>query len=124
MTEPLTPVTVEAKLRALVTDITLKQKELAQARDAETECELVYKKSRLIAAMDGECPTPKRGSTTVGERDEWIDRHTFTEMSGLKRATTAREIAQDALRATLAVTDTVQSLNASVRAAYSMAGHS
>lgn len=123
MTEPLTPVSVEAKLRQLVTEITRCQQNLAQARDGETECELVYKKAKLVAAHTDGVPVPRRGSSTVAERDEWIDAQCFDSFSAYRRATTAREIAQDALRATLAITDTVQSIGASVRTAYAMAGH-
>lgn len=120
----LTPIDVERRLTQLVTDITRAQQELRTARDAETEAAIALKRARLYAGHRDDCPKPTRGSTTVAERDEWIDRLTFDEWATSKQAETSREIAQDALRAVLAVSEVVRSLSASVRTAYSMAGAS
>lgn len=124
MTEPLTPVQIEGKLRQLITQITQAQQTLAHARDHETETEIELKRQRLALSLDDACPTPKRGGVTVAQRDEWIENQCFEAWADHRNATTAREIAQDALRATLAVSDTAQSLNASVRQAYAQAGRS
>lgn len=124
MTEPLTPVQIESKLRQLVTEITTKQQDLASARLHETEAELAMKRARLVAAHSPDCPVPSRGGATVAQRDEWIDAQIQDEAEAHRWAITHREIAVDALRAVLAVTDTAQSLNASVRQAYAMAGRS
>lgn len=118
----LTPVDVERKLTQLVGQITNAQNNLRVARDAETEAAIALKKARLIAADHEDCPVPSRGSTTVAQRDDWIDAHVMPEWSAAKRAETSREIAQDALRATLAIAETVRSLGASVRTAYDLAG--
>lgn len=118
----LTPVDVERRLRQLVSQITSAQGELRTARDNETEADIAHKKARLVAAHSEDCPKPVRGGTTVGERDEWIDRQVFAEWSAYRRAETQREIAQDALRSVLSVAEVVRSLAASVRTSYEMAG--
>ena len=124
MTEPLTPVQVESKLRALVTAITQAQQQLAKARMAEVEAEAEYQQAKVRATYSPECPAVKRGEVTVGERDAWIDSHVLDESLARNHATALREIAVDALRARIAESQAVQSLNASVRQAYQMAGTS
>lgn len=118
----LTPVDVERRLVQLTTQITQAQNELRKARDGETEAEIALKKARLVASHREDCPKVIRGGTTVSERDEWVDRQCFSEWSAYRLAETAREIAQDALRTTLAIAEVVRSLAASVRTAYNMAG--
>lgn len=120
----LTPIDIERRLIQITSQITAAQNTLRQARDVETEADITWHKAKLTASHSDECPKPARGSTTVAERDEWIERRVFAEWSAYRRATTSREIAQDALRAVLAVAETVRSLGASVRTAYAMAGAS
>ena len=118
----LTPVDVERRLIQLTTQITQAQNELRKARDDETTTEIALKKARLVASHREDCPKVTRGGTTVSERDEWVDRQCFSEWSAYRLSETAREIAQDALRTTLAIAEVVRSLAASVRTAYSLAG--
>lgn len=118
----LTPVDVERRLIQLVSQITVAQAELAKARDAETEAAITLKRARLAAAHHEDCPVPSRGGPTVAQRDEWIESACMFEWADAKKTETAREIAQDSLRAVLAVAETVRSLGASVRTAYSLAG--
>lgn len=120
----LTPVAVEAKLSALVREMYEAQKTLAAARDHETATEVAYKRAEAAAFHRSDCPQPKRGEVTVGDRDAWIARVVMDEWQAMKVATTAREVAQDNLRVVLAVAETVRSLGASVRTAYSLAGAS
>lgn len=122
MTEPLTPVTVEAKLRALVTEMYLAQQELSKARDEETAALVEFRRAEVTAAHDPECPVPSRGGVTVGQREEWIAARVQPQWEALRWAENGRETAQERLRTVLAVATAVQSLNASVRAAYSVAG--
>lgn len=124
MTEPLTPVAIESKLRALVNAITIAQQELRTARLDEDSAHSEYMRAKITAAYSDECPKPKRGETTVGDREMWIDRETMNEGDAARHMTVLREIAVDALRARIAESQAVQSLNASVRQAYSLAGHS
>lgn len=118
----LTPVQIEAKLTALVTEMTTAQKTLAAARDAETTAEIALKRAHARAFHDGACPKVTRGGYTVADRDSWIDSQVMNEWAAHKIATTAREVAQDNLRVTLAIAETVRSLGASVRTAYSLSG--
>lgn len=120
----LTPVDIERRLVQLTSQITQAQQVLRDARDVETEADIALHKARLVASHSEQCPKPVRGGTTVAERDEWIERQTFTEWSAYRRAVTSREIAQDSLRSVLAVAEVVRSLGSSVRTAYSMAGAS
>lgn len=118
----LTPVEVEAKLRNLVTEMTTAQRTLAVARDHETTAEIEYKRAKARAFHHSQCPKVTRGGYTVADRDAWIDQQVMDEWAKARVATTAREVAQDNLRVVLAVAETVRSLGASVRSAYSLAG--
>lgn len=122
--EPLSPLDVEAKLRGLVTEMSAAQKALREARDAETNAEITYKRARARAFHSPDVPHVTRGGTTTGERDAWIDEQVMDEWSVFRIATTGREVAQDRLRVVLAIAETVRSLGASVRTAYSLAGSS
>lgn len=122
--EPLSPVGVETKLRALVNAIALAQSDLREMRLAETDAAVELMRATVRASMDPACPVVKRGEVTVGDREAWIDARTVDVKAAAMHAATLREIAMDALRSRIAESQAVQSLNASVRQAYSMAGHS
>lgn len=122
MSEALTPVAVEAKLRGLVTEMTHAQQALAGARDSETQAEIGYKRAKAAAFHHSDCPHVSRGGHTVADRDAWIDRKVMDEWAQARVATTAREVAQDNLRVVLAIAEVVRSLGSSVRSAYSLAG--
>lgn len=123
MTEPLTPVQIEAKLRALVNAIAVAQADLRNFRVKEADAATALLRAKIRAQMSPDCPRVVRGETTVGDRDAWIDAATINEQDEAIHATALREIAQDALRARIAESQAVQSLNASVRQAFAMAGH-
>jgi hypothetical protein len=120
----MTPVEVEARLSGLVTEMTQAQRDLAKARDAETQAEIAYKRAKARAFHHSDCPHVSRGGHTVADRDAWIDTKVMDEWAQARVATTAREVAQDNLRVVLAVAETMRSLGASVRSAYSLAGAS
>ncbi len=120
----LTPAQVEAKLRALVTDLTRAQADLSAARDAETQTEIALKRAKITAAHSEKCPRPVRGGVTVAERESWIDTECIEEWEAHRIAVTSREIAQDALRTVRDIASVVQSLGQSVRQAYQLAGSS
>ena len=122
MTDQLSPVQIETKLRSLVNQLTQAQGALAQARDAETDAEVELKRERIRAAHSPQCPKPARGSVTVAEREAWIDEQVAGAWEVHRRAVTAREIAQDHLRTLRDQASVVQSLGSSVRTAYGMAG--
>jgi hypothetical protein len=118
----LTPIQIENKLSGLVNEMYAAQKTLAVARDTETASEIDYKRARAKTTLRSDCPKPTRGGYTTSDKDAWIDEQTINEWTAYKVATTAREVAQDNLRVVLAVAETVRSLGASVRTAYSLAG--
>jgi hypothetical protein len=118
--EPLTPVQVESRLRAFVTELTKAQSALANARDAEVDAEVALAVMRDdIAEL---APKVERGVTTVGERDDFIDKATRQQQIQLRRAKATRENAQDYLRIVRDQAEIVRSLGASVRTAYELAG--
>lgn len=118
----LTPVDIEARLVGLVTEMTQAQRTLACARDEETQAEIAYKRAKTRAFHHSDCPHVSRGGHTVADRDAWVDSRVMDEWAQARVATTAREVAQDNLRVVLAVAETVRSLGASVRTAYSLSG--
>jgi hypothetical protein len=124
MSEPLTPVQVEARLRSLVSEMTRAQQQLAAARRAEAEAEIEYRKAKVRAFHSPDLPKVTRGGHTTADRDAWVDARCHDEWALLRVAATGREIAQDNLRVVLAQAETVRSLGASVRTAYSLAGAS
>lgn len=123
MTEPLTPIHIEGKLRALVNAIALAQSDLRNFRIKEAEATVILMRATVAMSMNPACPQVKRGEVTVGDREAWIDAQTINEKSEAIHATALREIAQDALRARIAESQAVQSMNASVRQAYAMVSH-
>jgi hypothetical protein len=122
--EPLTPVEVEARLRASISLLTRAQDALRHARDLETESEITYKTALYRATLSAEAPTVERGGATVGERDAWVAQRCETEWASYRRAQTVREAAQDHLRTVRDIVEVVRSLGASVRTAYEGAGYS
>ena len=122
MSDVLTPVAIEQKLRQMVSEMTGAQRTLAQARDAETTAEIALKRATAAAFHHSDCPHVSRGGHTVGDRDAWISRKVMDEWAQARVATTVREVAVDNLRVVLAVAETVRSLGASVRQAYSLSG--
>lgn len=124
MSEPLTPLAVEAKLRSLVNDLARGQAALARARDAEVDARHAYERAKRAALLGDKSPKVTRGGYTVAEQAAWVE----TRCEDLKfiadKATVTREAAQDHLRTLLAQAEIVRSLGASVRQAYEMAGTS
>ena len=100
------------------------QSTLADARTTETAKRVAYKRAEAMAFHRTDCPQPKRGEVTVGDRDAWVARQVMDEWEAAEVAATACEVAKDNLRVILAKAETYRSLGASVRTAYSLAGHS
>lgn len=121
---PLTPVEIEARLRASVSMLANAQSMLKDAREAETEAEIDYRQATYKAMLSPECPVPARGGVTVGERDQWVARQAFEQWQAYRRAQTVREAAQDHLRTVRDIVEVLRSLGASVRTAYEGAGYS
>lgn len=120
--EPLTPLTVEAKLRSLVTDLSRAQAALRQARDLEVDARHEHDRARRRALLSEKSPKVTRGGYTTAERDAWVDDQCGDLKFAADKATVVREAGQDRLRVLLAQAEIVRSLGASVRSAYDMAG--
>jgi hypothetical protein len=122
VTEPLTPVVIESKLRSLVTELSRAQQALAQARDLEVDAKHALNRARRRALLSGEAPKVARGGYTSAERDAWVDDQVCDLQEAYDRAVVVRESAQDHLRVLRDQAEIVRSLGASVRLAYGAAG--
>lgn len=120
--EPLTPLSVEAKLRQLVNDLTRAQIVLREARDAEVDARHECDRARRRALLSEKSPKVTRGGYTTAERDAWVDDQCSDLKFAADKATVVREAAVDRLRVLLAQAEIVRSLGASVRQAYELAG--
>lgn len=118
--EALTPVQIESKLRALVTELTKAQRMLSEARDVEVEAEVALMRARDEVAKAA--PRVTRGEFTVAEREEFIATVTRDEWEVLHRAEARRKNAEDYLRIVRDQASVVQSLSRSVAVAYGLAG--
>ena len=122
--EPLTPMSIEAKLRHLVTELTRAQGALAQARDLEVDARHEHDRARRRALLSEKSPKVTRGGYTTAERDAWVDEQVTDLRFKYDRAVVTRESAQDHLRVLRDQAEIVRSLGASVRQAYELAGAS
>jgi hypothetical protein len=120
--EPLTPLTVEAKLRSLVNDLTRAQIVLREARDDEVDARHEHDRAKRRALLSDKSPKVTRGGYTVAEQSAWVDEQCADLKFAADKATVIREAAQDRLRVLLAQAEIVRSLGASVRQAYETAG--
>lgn len=120
--EPLTPLSVEAKLRQLVNDLTRAQIILRDARDDEVDARHEYERAKRRALLSDKSPKVTRGGYTVAEQSAWVDEECADLKFKADKATVVREAAQDKLRVLLAQAEIVRSLGASVRQAYDLAG--
>lgn len=120
--EPLTPLSIEAKLRSLVNDLTRAQIVLREARDAEVDARHEYDRAKRRALLSDKSPKVTRGGYTVAEQSAWVDDQCADLKFAADKATVIREAAQDRLRVLLAQAEIVRSLGASVRQAYETAG--
>jgi len=122
VSEPLTPIAIEAKLRHLANDLGRAQATLAQARDAEVDARHEYERARRRALLSDKSPKVTRGGYTVAEQTAWVEQECEDLKFAADKAQVVREAAQDRLRVLLAQCEIVRSLGASVRHAYELAG--
>lgn len=120
--EPLTPLSVEQKLRQLVNDLARAQVVLREARDQEVDARHEYDRARRRALLSDKSPKVIRGGYTVAEQSAWVDEQCADLKFAADKATVVREAAQDRLRVLLAQAEIVRSLGASVRTGYELAG--
>jgi len=120
--EPLTPVAVERKLRALVNDLARAQAMLRDARDVEVATKHAYERAHRVAMLSADCPKVTRGGFTSAERDAWVDQQCGELREAYEVAKVTREAADDHLRTLRDQSMIVMSLSRSVNTAYAMAG--
>jgi hypothetical protein len=122
VSDPLTPVAIEGKLRQLVGDLGRAQAALAQARDTEVDARHAYERARRRALLSEKSPKVTRGGYTVAEQAAWVETQCEDLRFAADKATVTREAAQDHLRTLLAQAEIVRSLGVSVRQAYELPG--
>jgi len=116
--EPLTPVQAEFAVKRATNKVAFCTAEFRRAGDELVSAKIAYREAVVRAAFDPECPVPRRGEVTVGERDQWIDRRTALEKDALFAAEINRETAIEALRSARTEHQGAMAINASVREAY------
>ncbi|TDD54539.1 hypothetical protein E1286_04940 [Nonomuraea terrae] len=117
-----TPVGIEARLRRIVTDLTMSQQTLAKVRDEEVNAKHGYEAARRRALFSDHCPKVARGGYTTADRDAWVDEQVKNQRYQYDLAVAKREAAQDLLRVVRDQAMVVMALANSVRAAYQVAG--
>lgn len=120
--EPLTPISVETKMRSIINKLTRVQKALADARDQETDAEIAYRAAVRDANKHPDAPVVRRGGVTVDERKAWVEDRAFDEWERNRRAANNRQKAEDLLRITRDQSPLAASIAKSVTEAYRVAG--
>jgi hypothetical protein len=122
LSDALTPLDIETRLRHIVSDLTRAQGTLQDARNAEVDARHEYDRARRRALLSEKSPKVTRGGYTVAEQDAWVGEQCADLKFAADKATVIREAAVDRLRVLLAQAEVVRSLGASVRQAYDLAG--
>lgn len=118
----MTPIEVEVALEQAAAELARAEKELREARDAETDAEVVYQRVHRRAMLSENCPRVERGGATVAERDAWVADRCAKEWEEWLIAKTRCKAAEDHLRTTRDITSTWQTIAGLVKAAMSLAG--
>lgn len=122
--EPMSTTDIEQQLRESVTTMTRAELQLRDARDAETDAEITYRREYRKAMLSSGCPRVSRGGHTVADRDAWVDNECAPSWEAFRIAQTRREAAQDHVRTARDVATALQSICALVRVGYAVAGAS
>lgn len=120
--EPLTPTEIEQKLRGLVNSMTRAERLLREARDEETDKELLYRAAHRRAMLSDKCPVVSRSGVTTAYRDAWVDEQCSVELRDYKLAQAKCEAAKDHVRTQRDVVSAVQTLAQLWKTAFSVAG--
>jgi hypothetical protein len=124
MTEDLTPIECERKLRTLVTAMSQAQTELRNARDKEVARKHEYEAAKRRAFLSAECPRPSRGGNTVADREVYVDNACADEQMAYDIAVVRREDAHDHVRTVDKQAMAVMALLRSTTTAYNLSGSS
>jgi phage-related minor tail protein len=122
VSDDLTPVQIEAKLRRLVNDLAFAQSALREARDEEVNAKHAFEAKHRRSLLSAECPKVTRGGYTTAERDAWVSEEAAELEKAYDLAEARRKAAEDYLRTLRDQSMVVMALGKSVNAAFSMAG--
>lgn len=120
--QPLTPVSVERKLRGIANELTRAQSALAAARDEEVAAKHVFERTHRRALLSSECPKVARGGYTTAERDAWVDEQCAPVREAYELAEVKRRAAEDHLRTLFQQGTLAATLSKSVGQAYALSG--
>jgi hypothetical protein len=106
------------RLYAMHQELTMAQRAVARARDAEVEAAEAYRMAKVKARLSEDIPKARRGENgvTAADREAWVDRQCADERFAHAVAEAAREAAQDHLRVVRDQASVVQSMSALMRA--------
>jgi hypothetical protein len=106
------------RLYSMHQELTMAQRAVARARDAEVEAAEAYRMAKVKARLSEDIPKARRGENgvTAADREAWVDRQTADERFAHAVAEAAREAAQDHLRVVRDQASVVQSMSALMRA--------
>lgn len=121
--EPLNPAQAEFAVKRATNKVAAVTVEFRRAGEELVSAKITYRRARVQAEFDPQCPLPRRGETTVGEREAWIAERTSLEKDALFAAEVARETALEALRSARTEHQGSMAINASVREAYRLLSH-
>jgi len=120
--QPLTPVSIERKIREIASDMTRAQADLSTARDEEVTAKHVFERTHRRALLSSECPKVTRGGYTTAERDAWADEQCAPVREAYEIAEVKRKAAEDHLRTLFQQGTLAAVLAKSVHQAYQLAG--
>lgn len=106
------------RLYAMHQELTMAQRAVARARDAEVEAAEAYRMAKVKARLSADIPKARRGENgvTAADREAWVDKECADERFAHAVAEAAREAAQDHLRVVRDQASVVQSMSALMRA--------
>lgn len=120
--EQLRPDQIEQKLVALVKAMTAAEFKLREARDAETDAEILFRSAHRRAMLSDKCPKVSRTEHTTAYRDAWVEEVCSEEWEAYRRAQTTCAAAKDHISTQRDVVSAVQSIAGLWKSTYSVSG--
>jgi hypothetical protein len=120
--EPLTPLSIERKIRWIANEMTKADSTLAECHDDEIAAKHAFEREYRAAMLSADCPKVARGGCTTAERDAWVEEQCAPAKEAYDIAEVRRKAAEAHLR-TLFQQGTLASVLAkSVHQAYQTSG--
>jgi hypothetical protein len=120
--EPLTPLSIERKLRWIGNEMTKAQAALREARDDEVANKHAFEREHRAAMLSADCPKVTRGGYTTAERDCWVEEQCAPAREAYEIAEMHRKAAEDHLRTLYQQGTLAAVLAKSVHQAYAVSG--